>query len=238
MVCQNPFIGVADMLVNSKGVPYGTLMSFQECPRPIGRREANRLSRREVILDVAQQSFLELGYAATTMSAIASRLGGSKGTLWNYFASKEVLFEAVLDRATSQFQAQIARVLNPCDGVAESLHAFARQLLERITAPDAVALYRLVIGEARRFPETGRIFHERAPGRTRATLAAYLDAAMARGQLRPADALTASRQLMSLCMGGCHQQLLLGLIDKAPRTAIAEEADLAVECFLRAYRLQ
>ncbi|MDE2405596.1 MAG: TetR/AcrR family transcriptional regulator [Sphingomonadales bacterium] len=207
----------------------------QDCPLPIGRREANRATRREAILDVAHRSFLERGYAATTMSAIAASLGGSKGTLWSYFASKELLFAAVLDRATTLFQAQIAQALNPRDGVADSLHAFARQFLDRITAADAVALYRLVIGEARRFPETGRIFHERAPGRTRALLAAYLEAAMARGQLRAADPMAASRQLMSLCMGGCHQQLLLGLIDKAPRKAIVEEAELAVDSFLRAY---
>ncbi|MBU6268710.1 MAG: TetR/AcrR family transcriptional regulator [Sphingomonadales bacterium] len=210
-------------------------MSVPECLPCPGRREANRLSRREAILDVAQASFLERGYAATTMSAIAAQLGGSKGTLWSYFAAKDLLFEAVLDRATVQFQARITQALNPRDGLSESLHAFARQFLERITAPDAIALYRLVIGEARRFPETGRIFHERAPGRTRQTLATYLEAAMARGQLRAGDAMGASRQLMSLCMGGCHQQLLLGLIDKAPKRAIAEEAELAVDSFLRAY---
>ena len=65
------------------------------CP---SRREARRQSRREAILDVAAQSFLEHGYAGTTMSAIAATLGGSKGTLWSYFASKEVLFAAVIDR--------------------------------------------------------------------------------------------------------------------------------------------
>lgn len=210
-------------------------MSPQDCPSLPTRREANRLSRREAILDVAQASFLERGYAATTMSAIAGSLGGSKGTLWNYFASKELLFAAVLERATTQFQAQIAQVLNPRDGLGESLLAFARQFLDRITAPDAVALYRLVIGEARRFPETGRIFHERAPGPTRQLLADYLQAAMQRGQLRSADAMAASRQLMSLCMGGCHQQLLFGLIDRAPKRAIAEEAEAAVASFLRAY---
>ncbi len=57
------------------------------CPaaKPASRREARRHSRRETILDVAAQWFLEHGYDGTTMSAIATALGGSKGTLWNYF---------------------------------------------------------------------------------------------------------------------------------------------------------
>ena len=38
--------------------------------------------RRSEILDVAGEIFLDQGYAAASMSAIAARLGGSKGTLY------------------------------------------------------------------------------------------------------------------------------------------------------------
>ena len=48
-----------------------------------------RGDRRELILDVASEVFLKEGYAATSMSEIAARLGGSKGTLYNYLKSKE-----------------------------------------------------------------------------------------------------------------------------------------------------
>jgi hypothetical protein len=70
-------------LVNQKSVLYGTDMQIPSLTCP-SRREARRLSRREAILEVAERSFLEQGYAATTMSAIAAELGGSKGTLWSY----------------------------------------------------------------------------------------------------------------------------------------------------------
>ena len=52
--------------------------------------------RRETILEIARDMFFTEGYAAVSMSAIAARLGGSKGTLYNYFASKEELFSAVM----------------------------------------------------------------------------------------------------------------------------------------------
>ncbi len=51
-----------------------------------------------LILDAAAEVFLEEGFAAASMSAIAARVGGSKGTLYNYFRSKEELFEAYIQR--------------------------------------------------------------------------------------------------------------------------------------------
>ena len=57
-------------------------------------RACARDQRREAILNVAREVFFEQGYSAASMSTIAARLGGSKGTLYNYFKSKEELFEA------------------------------------------------------------------------------------------------------------------------------------------------
>ncbi|HLY77858.1 MAG TPA: TetR/AcrR family transcriptional regulator, partial [Caulobacteraceae bacterium] len=58
----------------------------------------DRDARRELILDVAQEVFLEEGFANASMSTIAARLGGSKGTLYNYFKSKDELFTAYVER--------------------------------------------------------------------------------------------------------------------------------------------
>ena len=80
----------------------------------LSRREARRNDRREAILAVAYASFLEHGYAATTMSGIAAKIGGSKATLWSYFPSKEALFEAVLDQATAAYRLQLSSLLDPC----------------------------------------------------------------------------------------------------------------------------
>ena len=199
------------------------------------RREARRLSRREAILDAAQASFMEHGYAGTSMSGIAAMLGGSKGTLWSYFPSKDVLFAAMVDRAVQAVRQQFSLILNPHDDVGTALRHFAREFLQTITAPPALALHRLVISEANRFPETGRIFHERASGRTRELLADYLAGAMERGFLRRADPLLAAYQLLGLCMTGCHQQLMLGLIAKPTPALIERDAETSVATFMLAY---
>jgi AcrR family transcriptional regulator len=205
--------------------------------RPIAssRREARRQSRREAILDVAAQSFLEHGYAGTTMSAIAATLGGSKGTLWSYFASKEVLFAAVIDRVTQAFRAQLSLILNPRDGVEAALRRFCTEFLRKVTSPEAIALHRLVVGETNRFPEIGRIFYERAPRLTQELLAGFLADAMKHGTLCLTDPLISARQLIALCMAGGHQQMLMGIIDAIPPAAIEIEVDRAMKTFMRAH---
>lgn len=51
--------------------------------------------RRDEILAAAAEAFDRLGYAAVSMSWLASRCGLAKGTLYLYFSSKESLFLAL-----------------------------------------------------------------------------------------------------------------------------------------------
>jgi hypothetical protein len=93
-----------------------------------------------------------------------------------------------------------------------------------------------VVGEANRFPEIGRIFYERAPRQTQQLLADYLADAMERGLLRREDPLVAARQLIALCLYGCQQQLLTGVIDTLSADKLETEVDHAMTTFLASYR--
>lgn len=207
----------------------------QPSPPAPGRREARRQSRRETIIDVAAQSFLEQGYDGTTMSAIAATLGGSKGTLWSYFGSKELLFGAVIDRVTEAFRAQLSLILNLHDDAQAALRRFCVEFLRKVTSPEAIALHRLVVGETARFPEIGHIFYERGPRLTQQLLADFVRDAMARGVLREDDPLIAARQLIALCMYGRHQQMLMGTIETLDAEALDAEVERAMAVFMRAY---
>jgi TetR/AcrR family transcriptional repressor of mexJK operon len=204
-------------------------------PVPASRREANRQSRREAILDVAKRSFLEEGYAGTTMSGIAAELGGSKGTLWSYFPSKEALFTAVVDRATQEFRRQLTVILNPADEIHTALTRFCDQFLAKITSAEAIALHRLVVGETSRFPELGRIFYDRAPRQTHQLLAGYIADVQARGHLLGIEPLRAAQQLTWLCMSGHHQMLLTGVVAHISAEEMAADIEAAMTTFLRAY---
>ena len=108
-------------------------------------------------------------------------------------------------------------------------------LLEKVTSSDAIALHRLVIAEAGRFPEVGNIFYNRAQRLTHALLADYFSGAMDRGLLRREDPLAAARTLISLGSAGCQQLLLVGVLDQATPELIEQDVALAISLFLRAY---
>lgn len=58
---------------------------------------------REAILDAATAEFAQHGYHAVTMKDIASAAGYTAPSLYNYFASKEEIFAALLERIHEAF---------------------------------------------------------------------------------------------------------------------------------------
>jgi AcrR family transcriptional regulator len=63
------------------------------------RKERETLLRKEIILEAAEKLFLKQGYDKTTMDEIAAVSEFSKGTLYNYFASKDELYLAMGSKA-------------------------------------------------------------------------------------------------------------------------------------------
>jgi AcrR family transcriptional regulator len=66
-------------------------------PRGTGKRAAVKEQNRRVILDAARRAFAELGYGATTVRDIIRATPLASGTFYNYFRSKEQIFEALRD---------------------------------------------------------------------------------------------------------------------------------------------
>jgi TetR/AcrR family transcriptional regulator, mexJK operon transcriptional repressor len=198
-----------------------------------GKREARKQDRREAILAIARRAFLENGYSGTSMSSISAELGGSKGTLWSYFPSKEELFGAVLDEATADYRQQLADLLKPGADVRATLLQFCRSFTAKVTSPDGLRLKRLVAAEINRFPEVGDIFYRRVPLRTHELLAGFIAREMEAGMLRREDPLRAARVLLSLCMGGVQQRMLWG--QQTTAEELEQEAELVVDVFMRAF---
>lgn len=55
-----------------------------------------KLDRKELIIQSALQNFMEEGYERATMQEIAVKAGVGKGTIYEYFSSKEELFSEVV----------------------------------------------------------------------------------------------------------------------------------------------
>ena len=65
----------------------------------MSRKERETQLRRNIIIDAAEELFLHQGYDHTSMEEIAHKSEFSKGTLYNYFNSKEDLFLAIATKA-------------------------------------------------------------------------------------------------------------------------------------------
>jgi len=62
-----------------------------------------RPSKREAVLDTAEHLFYNEGFHATGIDRLASEAGVVRMTLYNHFASKEALVEAVLERRYARY---------------------------------------------------------------------------------------------------------------------------------------
>ncbi len=70
--------------------------SSQTIPRVRTRRGGDVTATR--ILDAAEELFAERGYAGTTLRDVAGRVGVRNPSIYNHFAGKEALYQAVLER--------------------------------------------------------------------------------------------------------------------------------------------
>ncbi len=75
-----------------------------------GRREQNKATNRQAILDAAKKVFSDQGYGATTVRDIIRGTGLASGTFYNYFKSKEEVFEALMDQNALTVRPQLRQV--------------------------------------------------------------------------------------------------------------------------------
>ena len=200
---------------------------------PVTRRESRKQDRRQAIVDAARTSFLEHGYAGTSMSGLLKTLGGSKGTLWAHFRSKEDLFAAVIEDLSVLFRSQIDDVLASEGDLEASLFAFCHTFLEKITSPEGEATWRLVVAESSRFPEVGQIFHDRAAIRVQGRLHAFLAKQIEEGRLIDEDPAPMVEMLMSLCVGQ-HMRIIWGL-GRLTQSELEERARYFTRIFLKTF---
>jgi len=195
--------------------------------------------KRRAILEAATTSFLSNGYLGTSMDEIAALAHVSKQTVYKHFADKERLFVEIVTGTVNEISDPVYdEVLNLADSgdIEADLGDLARRLLEGVMQPRLLALRRLVIGEASRFPALGQTFYERGPGRTIGALAAAFERLASRGLLRLDDAELAATHFNWLIMSApLNRAMLLGSDEAPPVAELERGAAAAVRVFLAAY---
>jgi AcrR family transcriptional regulator len=200
-----------------------------------GRPKLDRDARREAILDVATEVFLEQGFAAASMSEIAARLGGSKGTLYNYFKSKDELFEAYVQRHCVMNLDELYGVAPDGESVRETLARVGRAFLRRVLSDDNLRHFRLITAEAERAPEFGRLFYEAGPARGDRRLAERMSEWASQGLIEAHDASLAARHFIGLVQNRYFKARLCNYVPELTEAQIEAEVQAAIDTFLRAF---
>src|SRR3954463_14843617 len=118
------------------------------------RRGRRKEARPGELLDAALDLFVEKGFAATRSEEVAARAGVSKGTLFLYFPSKEELFKAVVrENISGRFQEWRDEFGTFEGNTADMLRYCTKVWWERMGSTKASGITKLIISEARNFPE-------------------------------------------------------------------------------------
>ena len=193
------------------------------------RQQSAQLADR--ILDVAEKLFLGHGFGSTSIEAVAKHAGISKRTFYHRFPGKEQLFEAVVRRLMERWLPPFDTGLLAPPNLAEALQSAAEYMLQIVLTPEALALHRLVIHEAQRFPSLARIMHELGAASGIERIANHLEPRIRSGELRAIDPRFAAEQfILSVVTGPQRRGLGLG-VPLSP-TEISAYAGDAVTLFL------
>lgn len=201
-----------------------------------GAESAKRLQ----ILDGARRVFLSAGFAAASMGEIAREAKVSKGTLYVYFDSKEALFAALIADAKSETS---ERLLSVDTDLAEArdtdvelfLTTLSIGLMEKFRTPKHIAMVRMVMGAADKFPALARQFYEAGAGYGHARLSRWIGEQAAAGKLVAPDPAVAAWQFIAMCCHPISARVTLGTLPPPDDGEIRATAEAAVRTFLAAY---
>lgn len=203
-----------------------------------GNTRARQLAaRREQMIAVAEQLFLQHGFASTSVNTIVREAGGSLATLYAEFGSKEALFESVLSERAARFFPEGRSTPPATLDVRMELRALATHMLKRMLSDDGLAVYRIAVHEAPRFPALRKALLEVGmPGLLNRT-AHYLGQLADRGVLQVDGSAEAKKVAAGQFIALVQGQLVFSAAcggDISARTR-STHVNAAVNAFLKIY---
>ncbi len=161
---------------------------FCNTPAVAAKRERRKEARPGELLDAALDLFVEKGFAATRVEEVAARAGVSKGTLFLYFQSKEELFKAVVRENISGRFKEWEAEFECFEGSSADMLSYCMHVWwERVGATKASGITKLMMSEARNFPEIADFYQQEVVQPGQGLIRRVLARGMARGEFRSMD---------------------------------------------------
>ncbi|MAT04511.1 MAG: TetR family transcriptional regulator [Acidimicrobiaceae bacterium] len=207
---------------------------------PSASIETRTERKRRQVVDAATECFLEHGYERTSMDTVARAAGVSKQTVYHHFDTKADLLRhvvtSVIETAGADADAPIAN-LAESDDVERDLRAYARAQLRFVIQPAPMRLRRLIVAEARQFPELAELYFELGPRSAIDQLAVVVERLDEREILRVPDPARAAADLNWLVLSDAlNRAMLLGSDEPLSEHQIRTRSEHAIATFLAAYQ--
>jgi TetR/AcrR family transcriptional regulator of autoinduction and epiphytic fitness len=192
--------------------------------------------KRRAILNAALRAFDAGGFQATSMDQVAARANVSKRTIYNHFASKEELLEAI----RGELFGEIARIefeYQPLTPLAEQLRAIATDQVESLCSEVFVTFARISIPLGLRSADVAKTTYREFHASQRAILK-WIKAAMEDGRIAVDDPAFATRQFVGLLNAGVFWPQLVGGQSAPSKAARKRIVNSTVSMFLNEYAVK
>ncbi len=172
-------------------------------------------AKRAQILAAARALFLSQGYARTSTDAITEVAGISKQTLYAHYRGKAELLAAIIGNELDELQldGRVHPAPHTHAELRDLLFTFARAVTTKLLQPDALALLRLLVGEAVHVPELRDALRQAFPARLIGAMERALQHAQSLHLIHTLDANLSARMFVGPVMS---YVALDGLFSSAP----------------------
>lgn len=147
---------------------------------PLRRLSAGKAA---TVLAAARDTFMAHGFTAATTDMIQQAAGVSKSTVYAHYPNKQALFNAVIEAECESFLQAMRQITLTPGHLADALGSLARAYLGIVLSPGALALFRVVIAEAPRFPDLARHFYLIGPDTANRIVASHLEEGAKNGEV-------------------------------------------------------
>jgi TetR/AcrR family transcriptional regulator of autoinduction and epiphytic fitness len=190
--------------------------------------------KRMQILDAAEELFHSTGVEHTSMDQLALEAKVSKRTVYNHFATKNLLFQAILQRMFDKLsQGGVVR-FDASIPIAQQLRKIAEDEVAMLSSDTFLRVAKIAIMQVMQRPELAQLMNNSAMGCKR-YLESFLTDACAAGVLEIADIPFASKQFVYQLKSFVFYPILFGL-EKQTKAMQGHIIDEAVTMFLARYQ--
>lgn len=191
--------------------------------------------KNAAILKAAVTLFPKHGFEKTTMDDIAIHAGVTKQTVYSHFKNKEQLFIQMIDSLCQRGVSQKPVISAKKKNFESLLFDVGTNLLTLITSPEGMAVTRLVIAEAGRYPKVAKLYYESGSQRIIQLLAEFLNEQNALGNTNIPNTDSAAAYFFALLKGQYFLRMTLGVPPIPSQKEMHAHVKEVVAIFMRLY---